>query len=91
VLQDGAAGILVRRGDAAALAGALCEVLGDPQRRAELSARGAAVAAQYDWNVLARRIVAVYETVVPPGGGTVDAEEEDPSVEGIAPAPSEMP
>ena len=49
VLQDGAAGVLVRRGDAAALAGALCDLLADPARRAELSARGAEVAAQYDW------------------------------------------
>jgi phosphatidylinositol alpha-mannosyltransferase len=96
VLEDGAAGVLVRRGDAAALAGALCEVLGDSGRRAELSARGAGVAAQYDWNVLARRILAVYETVVPPGGGAVEADDEDPPaegplVEGIAPAPLEMP
>jgi phosphatidylinositol alpha-mannosyltransferase len=90
VLQDGAAGVLVRRGDAAALAGALCEVLADPGRRAELSSRGAGVAAQYDWDVLARRILAVYETVVPPGGGTVEADDEDPP-EGIAPAPLEMP
>jgi phosphatidyl-myo-inositol alpha-mannosyltransferase len=91
VLEDGAAGVLVRRGDAGALAAALCEVLGDPRRRAELSARGADVAAPYDWSVLARRILAVYETVVPPGGGAVEATDEDPPVDGNAPAPSEMP
>jgi phosphatidylinositol alpha-mannosyltransferase len=96
VLEDGAAGVLVRRGDAAALAVALCDLLGDPAWRAELSARGSVVAAQYDWDVLARRILAVYETVVPAGGGAVEAADEDPSVEdpsgsGIAPAPSEMP
>jgi phosphatidylinositol alpha-mannosyltransferase len=49
------------------------------------------VAAQYDWNVLARRILAVYETVVPAGGGAVEATDEDPVVDVIAPAPSEMP
>jgi phosphatidyl-myo-inositol alpha-mannosyltransferase len=91
VLEDGAAGVLVRRGDAGALAAALCEVLGDPRRRAELSARGADVAAPYDWSVLARRILAVYETVVPPGGGAVEAADEDPAIGVIAPAPSEMP
>jgi phosphatidylinositol alpha-mannosyltransferase len=91
VLRDGAAGVLVRRGDAAALALALCDLLGNPARRAELSAVGAAVAAEYDWNVLARRILAVYETVVPPGGGAVGAEDEDPAVDGIAPVASEMP
>ena len=76
VLEDGAAGVLVRRGDAAALAGALCDLLGDPARRAALSARGVTVAASYDWSVLARRILAVYETVVHPGSGGVVADED---------------
>ena len=71
VLEDGDAGVLVRRGDAAALAGALGDLLADPGRRAELSARGSAAAAQYDWSVLARRILTVYETVALPGGGGV--------------------
>ena len=31
----------------------------------------------YDWPVLARRILAVYETVVPPGGAAVRALEDD--------------
>jgi len=35
------------------------------------------VAAAYDWQVLARRILAVYETVVPPGGSVVTAGEDD--------------
>jgi phosphatidylinositol alpha-mannosyltransferase len=77
VLEGGEAGVLVRRGDAGALARALCELLGTPDRRAELSARGAEVAAGYDWGVLARRILAVYETVVPPGGGAVVAGGDD--------------
>jgi phosphatidylinositol alpha-mannosyltransferase len=76
VLEDGAAGVLVRRGDAPALAQALDELLTDPARRAQLSARGSEVAAGYDWEVLARRILAVYETVVLPGGGSVQVEEE---------------
>ncbi|MCW2699934.1 MAG: Phosphatidylinositol alpha-mannosyltransferase [Blastococcus sp.] len=76
VLDDGAAGVLVRRGDPPALAGALCALLDDPDRRAELSARGAVAAAGYDWDVLARRILAVYETVVVPDGGPVVAEDE---------------
>jgi phosphatidylinositol alpha-mannosyltransferase len=76
VLEDGTAGVLVRRGDPVALGAALCDLLGDPARRADLSARGAAVAAAYDWKVLARRILAVYETVVLPGGGVV-ADEDD--------------
>jgi len=67
----------VPRGNAAALAQALEELLADPARRAELSRIGAEVAAAYDWQVLARRILAVYETVVPPGGAVVTATEDD--------------
>jgi len=77
VLDEGAAGVLVRRGDAGALAGALSALLDDPSRRAELSARGAQVAARYDWAVLAQRILAVYETVLLPGGGEVLAGDDD--------------
>jgi phosphatidylinositol alpha-mannosyltransferase len=77
VLEDGAAGALVRRGDAGALARALSDLLADPARRAELSARGSEVAAGYDWGVLAQRILAVYETVALPGGGGVSAGEDD--------------
>ena len=77
VLEDGAAGVLVPRGDAVALGRALSDLLADPARRAELSELGARVAASYDWQVLARRILAVYETVVPPGGAVVTASEDD--------------
>jgi phosphatidylinositol alpha-mannosyltransferase len=77
VLEDGAAGVLVRRGDPVALAAALGDLLADPERRAELSARGRQVAAGYDWSVLAQRILAVYETVMVPGAEVtaVDGEE----------------
>jgi phosphatidylinositol alpha-mannosyltransferase len=77
VLQGGRAGVLVPRGNPAALARGLTELLGDPRRRAELSARGADVAAAYDWQVVAGRIVAVYETVVQPGGGAVTATDDE--------------
>ncbi|RZU31449.1 glycosyltransferase family 4 protein [Blastococcus saxobsidens] len=91
VLDGGRAGVLVRRDDATALARALCDLLADPGRRAALAARGAEVAAQYDWQVLARRILAVYETVLPAGGGAVTAGPDDdfPAVPptGTAPRP----
>ncbi|MGY1723771.1 glycosyltransferase family 4 protein [Blastococcus sp. SYSU DS0533] len=82
VLDDGAAGVVVRRDDPAALGQALSDLLADPDRRAELAARGSRAAARYDWQVLARRILAVYETVLPPGGGVVTAapEHEFPGV-----------
>ncbi|WP_222193631.1 glycosyltransferase family 4 protein [Modestobacter italicus] len=77
VLDDGAAGVLVPRGDAVALAAALGGLLADPARRAELAAAGHRVAAGYDWAVIARRILAVYETVAPPGGVGVTASSAD--------------
>ena len=77
VLEEGSAGLLVRRGDADALAGALSGLLGDPDRRAELAAAGRQAVAGYDWSVVARRIVAVYETVAPSGGIGVTASAED--------------
>jgi phosphatidylinositol alpha-mannosyltransferase len=81
VLENGEAGVLVRRGDPAALAAALEGLLADPARRAELSAIGARVAAGYDWAVLARRVLAVYETVVPVGGAGVTARDDDLPIE----------
>ncbi|TFV66742.1 UNVERIFIED_ORG: glycosyltransferase family 1 protein [Bacillus sp. AZ43] len=77
VLEDGAAGVLVRRGDAAALGRALCDLLADPERRAELSAAGPRAAGAYDWGVLARRILAVYETVVLPGSAVTATDDDD--------------
>ena len=89
VLEDGAAGVLVRRGDPAALADALCGLLADPTRLAELSAAGPTAAAAYDWDVLARRIIAVYETVLLPEGGEVTAEDDDEGYPAIPPARTE--
>lgn len=63
VLQDGRAGVLVPVGDAAALARALSGLLLDPQRRAALSAAGRVAVRAYDWSIVARAVVEVYETV----------------------------
>jgi phosphatidylinositol alpha-mannosyltransferase len=41
-----------------------------------LSATGREVAAGYDWQVVARRVLAVYETVVLPGAGGVTATDD---------------
>jgi phosphatidyl-myo-inositol alpha-mannosyltransferase len=91
VLEHGEAGVLVRRGDPAALARALDDLLADPARRAELSARGSQAAAGYDWAVLARRILAVYETVLLAGGGVVTAGDEDEFPAGTIPASGAWP
>jgi phosphatidyl-myo-inositol alpha-mannosyltransferase len=64
VLDDGRAGTMFRTGDAASLAAALDRLLDDPDRRARLAAVGTGVVAAYDWPVVARQILAVYETVI---------------------------
>jgi phosphatidylinositol alpha-mannosyltransferase len=84
VLADGEVGVLVRRGDATALAAALGDLLADPARRAELSVRGAEAAWTYDWSVVARRVLEVYETVVPAGSGAVTAVDPDADVLTVA-------
>ena len=64
VLDDGRAGTLFRTGDPAALATGLAGLLDDPARRQRLVGVGTDVVAGYDWPVVAKQIVAVYETVV---------------------------
>jgi phosphatidyl-myo-inositol alpha-mannosyltransferase len=63
VLEDGACGELVAAGDPRALAEAMVNLLSDPTRRSELAARGRLAVTRYDWSVVARQIVDVYETV----------------------------
>jgi phosphatidylinositol alpha-mannosyltransferase len=77
VLADGAAGVLVRRGDAADLAAALSGLLAEPARRAQLAEAGQQAVAGYDWSIVAQRILAVYETVAPSGGIGVTVSDED--------------
>ena len=77
VLAGGTAGVLVPRGDADALAAAVSGLIADPDRRAALTAAGRAVVAEYDWSVVAQRILTVYETVAPPGGAGVTGSAAD--------------
>jgi phosphatidyl-myo-inositol alpha-mannosyltransferase len=64
VLRGGEAGELFTTGDPAELALAAGRLLDDPARRAELSAAALAAVASYDWSVVAREVLSVYETVV---------------------------
>jgi phosphatidylinositol alpha-mannosyltransferase len=90
VLEEGAAGVLVRRGDAEELAEALSGLLADPVRRAQLAQAGQHAVAGYDWSVVAERILAVYETVAPPGGiGVTASDEDDAALLGSPPRPGE--
>jgi phosphatidyl-myo-inositol alpha-mannosyltransferase len=64
VLRNGEAGELFATGDSADLARAAARLLDDPARRAALSTAALAAVAQYDWSVVARDVLSVYETVV---------------------------
>jgi phosphatidylinositol alpha-mannosyltransferase len=64
VLRGGRAGELFETGNPAALAAAAGRLLDDPERRATLSDAAAEAVRAYDWPVVARDVVRVYEAVV---------------------------
>jgi phosphatidyl-myo-inositol alpha-mannosyltransferase len=68
VLRGGRAGELFETGDPYALAAAAGRLLDDQQRRALLSAAASEAVRAYDWPVVARDVVQVYEAVVPATG-----------------------
>jgi phosphatidyl-myo-inositol alpha-mannosyltransferase len=68
VLRRGQAGELFPTGSAEGLAGAAGRLLDQPELRARVSAAASAAVRAYDWPVVAKDIVAVYEAVVPVTG-----------------------
>jgi phosphatidyl-myo-inositol alpha-mannosyltransferase len=73
VLRGGAAGELFTTGDPDSLAEAAGRLLDDAARRDQLSAAALAAVAKYDWSVVARDVLSVYETVVLGGAEKVTA------------------
>jgi phosphatidylinositol alpha-mannosyltransferase len=67
VLEDGTAGRLVPVYDSEALATALIEVLQDDAVREHLIHAATSAVQRYDWSVVARQIMRVYETVAGAG------------------------
>jgi phosphatidylinositol alpha-mannosyltransferase len=67
VLDHGKAGITFENENSADLARVVSDLLANPSQRAELSAQGKLRAAEFDWSVVAQRIVDVYESVRVPG------------------------
>ena len=65
VLRGGQAGELFETGNPADLARAAGKLLDDPGRRASVSRAATMAVRSYDWSVVARDVVRVYETVVP--------------------------
>jgi phosphatidylinositol alpha-mannosyltransferase len=68
VLDGGRAGELFRPGDPAALAQALDRLLDDRARRAALAAEGRRAVAPYDWAVIVRDVLRVYELAIAAAG-----------------------
>jgi phosphatidyl-myo-inositol alpha-mannosyltransferase len=68
VLRGGEAGELFPTGDAAALARAAGRLLDDPAHRASLAAAAAAAVREFDWSVVARDVLRVYQAVAPAAG-----------------------
>jgi len=68
VLRGGRAGELFPSGDPGALAAAASRLLDDPVLRQRLSAAATDAVRAYDWPMVARDVVKVYEAVVPAVG-----------------------
>jgi phosphatidyl-myo-inositol alpha-mannosyltransferase len=68
VLRGGEAGELFPTGDPAALAEAAGRLLDDPARRASLSKAAALAVREFDWSVVARDVLRVYQAVAPAAG-----------------------
>ncbi|MET8358321.1 glycosyltransferase family 4 protein [Micromonospora sp. NPDC005171] len=75
VLDGGRAGRLFPTGDAAGLRAVLGELLDDPAGRATLSACGDQVVANFDWPVVARRVLEVYAAAIEATDGRVIDQE----------------
>ncbi len=63
----GDAGLLIRDGDAVAMAAAISELLADPEQRTRLAAAGRDRAGAFTWEGAARATMAVYSTVLGEG------------------------
>jgi glycosyltransferase involved in cell wall biosynthesis len=61
VVVDGETGLLVPPGDADALAAALDELVGDPQRRERFASAARRRARRYSWSELAGRVAQLYD------------------------------
>jgi phosphatidylinositol alpha-mannosyltransferase len=76
VLADGTAGQLFRAGDGADLARVLGGLLDDPGRRAALAAAGIEAVRAFDWPVVARRVLDVYDMVLAAAPGEVTGDDD---------------
>jgi phosphatidyl-myo-inositol alpha-mannosyltransferase len=68
VLRGGEAGELFEIGSPAGLAEAAGRLLDDPARRATLAAAASEAVREFDWSIVARDVVRVYQAVAPAAG-----------------------
>jgi phosphatidylinositol alpha-mannosyltransferase len=68
VLRGGEAGELFEVGDPSGLAAAASRLLDDPSHRAALASAAMAAVREFDWSVIARDVLRVYEAVLPVAG-----------------------
>lgn len=68
VLRGGEAGHLFETGSPQALAVAASRLLDDPAYRAKLAAEAAEAVREFDWSVVARDVLRVYQAVAPASG-----------------------
>ena len=64
VVEHGCEGLLVPPADEHALAHALVDLLREPERRAEMRECGKRKAAQYDWSIIAQRVLEYYSALI---------------------------
>jgi phosphatidylinositol alpha-mannosyltransferase len=64
VVEQDVEGLLLPPGDEQSLARAVIDLLRDPERRAKMSEAGRRKAAQYDWDIIARRVLTYYEQLI---------------------------
>jgi phosphatidyl-myo-inositol alpha-mannosyltransferase len=71
VLRGGEAGELFETGNAEGLAAAADRLLDDPPLRASLAAAASVAVREFDWSLVARDVLRVYQAVLPAGRVTV--------------------
>ena len=79
VLDEGRTGVLFQTGSHEALSRALLDLVSDRDRQAGLRTVGLARARVFDWDVVADRVMAVYETVI----AGADGEPGEPAPQGL--------
>lgn len=80
LVQDGVTGFVVPNGEPELLGQHLVELMLDPQLRAKLGAQGAEIARGYSWDIIAARMLTVYNSLLNGGNPTHQGPRHNPVV-----------